>query len=553
MADKHSASESIASLDGGVAKIIKLHSPQKALRRISDLPTLLKLCVNVEAFEEDRAEEKEEIDLCENAEAFEAERAEEITEIDEANTTPTVIASCTHPNLQLYLSPTPFQLCENAEAFEAERAEEITEIDEANTTPTVIASCTHPNLQLYLSPTPFQLCENAEAFEAERAEEITDIDLCENAEAFEAERAEEIEEIDVSNMGMSLGHIPPLITRVANLTSLNLSGCAITFIPFNLKALTNLKDLKLGRNQINSVPSEIADMTQLTNLDLAFNTIGKVPNEISNLCSLTTCNLMGNQLTCLPDTFRDKMPNMRLIGLKSNQLTELPPSFTSLTSLVELFITNNQLKTFPEACLKASDREVAVKVFRADVSPDGRTEEEVCIACAVDHPNLTRVGALVLNGDEVGSRPSLMMDIVAGTPMALKPTSEHLLRCKWSPGTTFSTTAVVKIASGVASALEDVYAHNILVDEHYFATICDFGASFWYQKSETNFWEGMEVRAFGLFLKDLVDRIDESETKSETTPSPAHDLVDRCLNTSFNLRPAFKEIGTILASWTPVL
>lgn len=33
---------------------------------------------------------------------------------------------------------------------------------------------------------------------------------------------------------------------------------------------------------------------------------------------------------------------------------------------------------------------MAVKVFRGEVSPDGQMADEVDIACALDHPNLTR-------------------------------------------------------------------------------------------------------------------------------------------------------------------
>jgi hypothetical protein len=33
---------------------------------------------------------------------------------------------------------------------------------------------------------------------------------------------------------------------------------------------------------------------------------------------------------------------------------------------------------------------VAVKVFKGGVSPDGHMRDEVDIACALDHPNLTR-------------------------------------------------------------------------------------------------------------------------------------------------------------------
>lgn len=70
---------------------------------------------------------------------------------------------------------------------------------------------------------------------------------------------------------------------------------------------------------------------------------------------------------------------------------------------------------------------VAVKLFRGDVSPDGRTAEEVGMACAVSHPHLPRVRA------RLGSREAtqgLVLDYVEGAPLAAKPTSQHLLRCK---------------------------------------------------------------------------------------------------------------------------
>jgi Leucine-rich repeat (LRR) protein len=44
----------------------------------------------------------------------------------------------------------------------------------------------------------------------------------------------------------------------------------------------------------------------------------------------------------------------RILGLKSNRLTSLPLSFTSLCSLVELFLTDNQLTTLPQGGARLS-------------------------------------------------------------------------------------------------------------------------------------------------------------------------------------------------------
>lgn len=49
-----------------------------------------------------------------------------------------------------------------------------------------------------------------------------------------------------------------------------------------------------------------------------------------------------------------------------------------------------------------------MKFFRADVSPDGRTEDELAVSCAVDHPHLTRVVA------RVEAPPGLLLELVQG-------------------------------------------------------------------------------------------------------------------------------------------
>lgn len=70
---------------------------------------------------------------------------------------------------------------------------------------------------------------------------------------------------------------------------------------------------------------------------------------------------------------------------------------------------------------------VAIKLFLPGASPDGSTHEEIAITCNNSHPNLTRVVAVVVDADDI---KGLVMLLVRGKPMADRPTSEHLLRCK---------------------------------------------------------------------------------------------------------------------------
>lgn len=54
----------------------------------------------------------------------------------------------------------------------------------------------------------------------------------------------------------------------------------------------------------------------------------------------------------------------------------------------------------------------------------------------------------------------------------------------------------------------DVYAHNVMASEEGHATLCDYGASFAYHKGGAVPYEAQEVRAFGLMLADMVQRLD---------------------------------------------
>jgi hypothetical protein len=87
-------------------------------------------------------------------------------------------------------------------------------------------------------------------------------------------------------------------------------------------------------------------------------------------------------------------------------------------------------------------RPVAVKIFVGGASPDGSTREELAITCQNNHRSLTKVLALVVGDADTDAAadgkpaPShddvigLVMELVDGKPLADRPTSQHLLRCK---------------------------------------------------------------------------------------------------------------------------
>ena len=124
-------------------------------------------------------------------------------------------------------------------------------------------------------------------------------------------------------------------------------------------------------------------------------------------------------------------------------------------------------------------RDVAVKVFKSESSPDGHARDEIAATCYVDHPNLIKVIGIIDHPH------ALVMERVIGTPLALKPNFQSLLRCRWTPEQKFTMQLVLNVAQSVASALSylhsqhichgDVYAHNVLADAEGHSILCDYG------------------------------------------------------------------------------
>lgn len=93
----------------------------------------------------------------------------------------------------------------------------------------------------------------------------------------------------------------------------------------------------------------------------------------------------------------------------------------------------------------------------------------------------------------------------------------------------------------------DVYAHNIMLEGESHAVLCDFGASFCYDRTANgSFWEAMEVRAFGLFMQGLLQQTHEVSSSSSNGGTQAvgklQALVKQCMVDAPADRPSFADV-----------
>ncbi|KAL6751926.1 hypothetical protein V8C86DRAFT_2439644 [Haematococcus lacustris] len=357
--------------------------------------------------------------------------------------------------------------------------------------------------------------------------------------------------VTLNLMGNNLTQLPERFGDLKSLRLLGLKSNRLTCLPASFTALTALVELFITDNQLTALPSGFGGLMSLVKLQASFNPLASLPPDMLALPCLELLRVAVCQLPSLPSPLwaqeQQGPPGPAAEPGSSNTQSSSLPRRVGAEGEGEqegcdwthgVWVGqgggarvgrgglggsgaggSGVLRGLRLAWSAASQHDpaghchchcVPPPPYRADVSPDGRTVEEVAIACAVDHPNLTRVQAVVALAPPAPApaappaaapepAPMLLMDLVPGQPLAAKPTSQHLLRCKgpshthqgplshppgapltptrWRPDTQFSLQQVVAIGTALSSALAYLHArcicHGCPGPDR--ITLCDFG------------------------------------------------------------------------------
>ena len=141
--------------------------------------------------------------------------------------------------------------------------------------------------------------------------------------------------LDLADRRLS-GTIPPMLRRLAALTTLDLSGNRLATIPPELGGLAALTTLDLSGNRLATIPPELGGLAALTTLDLSGNRLATIPPELGRLAALTTLDLSGNRLATIPPEL-GRLAALTTLDLSGNPLAEhfsleleRPPALTLL-------------------------------------------------------------------------------------------------------------------------------------------------------------------------------------------------------------------------------
>ena len=413
----------------------------------------------------------------------------------------------------------------------------------------------------------------------------TRLDLTCGLTEFPREIFELADSLEILNLsGNALSSLPTDLHRLKHLRVLFCSENAFTELPECLGRCAKLSMIAFRVNKISHVPAA-ALPPQLRWLILTDNCISQLPDELGQRPLLQKLMLAGNQLTGLPQSLA-QCKNLELIRIASNRFTQLPQWLLTLPSLTWLAYAGNPVEMavevkgddatpnipWPElelgevlgegasgiihkAWWKPQALPVAVKLYKGTITSDGSPlhEMQACIAAGL-HPNLIKVqGRVVGHPDD---RAALVMDLIDPSyrNLAALPSMASCTRDIYEPGTRFSLDVAMRMVRGIASAAAhlhrqgithgDLYGHNILWNTAGDCLLGDFGAASFHATTdslETRALQRIEVRAFGVLLGELLERV---EASNETLRA----LQQRCCQPDMLARPSFEEIEALLKS-----
>ncbi|CAA6823102.1 MAG: serine/threonine protein kinase [uncultured Sulfurovum sp.] len=399
---------------------------------------------------------------------------------------------------------------------------------------------------------------------------------------------ETLEYLDLTDNNLS--ELPDDFAKLSNLKILFLSNNQFTVFPSILSKCKSLSMIGFRNNSIHTLEENALPLTTRW-LILTQNNLETLPESMGDLHLLQKCMLSGNRLQCLPHSF-SKCANLELLRLSANKLEALPSQILGLPKLSWLAYGGNPFCKKHPSCdtslkevhwdrLKIQEllgegasgliykaiyeeNEVAVKVFKGDMTSDGLPKEEMDINISMGkHEHLIDVLAKVVGHPD--KYDVLMLELVPKTysNLGLPPTLDTCTRDVYKNDLSLSFDDCLKVLLGMSKAAVhmhnrgimhgDFYAHNIMIDKNANSILGDFGGASYFEPEEIELrksLEYLEVRAFGCLIQEmLILSSKDTHAKEEKREQLTH-LRELCLDTHPHSRPLFSEILKELTKMT---
>lgn len=286
-----------------------------------------------------------------------------------------------------------------------------------------------------------------------------------------------------------------------------------------------LRWLILTDNQVEQLPEALGHRPRLQKLALAGNKLKALPKSFSKLINLELVRLSANQLELFPDVLLE-LPKLAWMAFAGNPFcerlnhVESVPSVSSTSYQLNQVLGQGASGVISHANWVNSDdgfpKEVAVKVFKGEVTSDGYPCDELqaCLQTG-HHANLVKSIGQVSENDTL----ALVMELIPNDyfNLGLPPTLETCTRDVFKPDFTLSVKQIEKIVDQMMDVFNhlhsnkvchgDLYTHNVLINDQGEMIFGDFGAASVYgylNEPQQRGVRKVEARALSHFIDDLL-------------------------------------------------
>lgn len=393
--------------------------------------------------------------------------------------------------------------------------------------------------------------------------------------------ADTLEILDLS--GNQLSELPEALCRLSKLKIVFFSDNEFTVFPSVLAQLPQLEMIGFKANRIDTFP-ENSLPPKLRWLILTNNHLTKLPDSIGNCVYMQKLMLAGNQLKSLPESMK-AYQNLGLLRISANAFEHLPTWLLRLPKLAWLAFGGNPFSTQPKLygnfkeipwgelsvaeqlgegasgnIYKAfwNDQELALKIFKGDVTSDGLPIDEMLACMRVGiHPNLIPIQGVLTQHPQ--QKQGLLMKLLPEgfKVLAGPPSFNSCTRDVYAPDSHYTLQQTLKTGHAVAAVCAhlhkqglmhgDLYAHNILIDREHNTLLSDFGAGWTYELNDHNLarkLQQIEVRAYGYILEELLNYTSFEPSKYSFSKQLTL-LKDQCLQSDVSQRPVFDDIVAV--------
>ncbi len=356
---------------------------------------------------------------------------------------------------------------------------------------------------------------------------------------------------------------PKILRELPELSMVGFKSNRLVKVPENVFP-PKLRWLILTDNKIESLPKSIGDCHLLQKCALAGNRLQELPAEMASCKNLELLRVSANQLNSIPK-WLFTLPKLSWVAFGANPAAHAIPVKADFASFnwedfkVKELLGEGASGLISRAEWPAESREVALKVFKGDVTSDGLAEDEMEVSIAAGvHQNLIPILGKIK--DHPDGKNGLLMELIGlefvnlGNP----PSLESCTRDVFGEEMVLTAEDLLKIARSIASVSAqlhakginhgDLYAHNILVNDKTECLLGDFGAASCYSRSSdlAPLIERVELRAFACLVEDVLGLVPSAKL-AEPLREKWLNLIARCSQEAVQERPSFKELLESLA------